>query len=173
MPNRWGMSDAAYANTPGGGGGTYSSQAQQQLQGANQAGFFNPMGSPAINAGVRRQALRNSDNARRRSALLSRLMGLDPNQARVAQVNADTEQSGQTSGALQDAYLQQQLGNQNYFRGLFGQQLGNEQQRALAKWQAQQQQGTFGGALGGLVGQGAGAFLGGWGGGLGKRLGGG
>src|SRR5262245_29633087 len=126
----------------------YGMQARNQLQQANQAGFFNPLGSPQINAAVRRNALRTGDNARRRSAILSRLMGLDAKQARVAQVNADTEANQAQSDALNQSYLQQLLGNQNYFRDLFGSQLGFENQRALAQYQQNlQNRGGLGGAF--------------------------
>ena len=149
----------------------YGAQARGMIGGAQQAGFFNPMGSPQIMEQTRRNALRNSDNARRRSALLSRLMGLDPNQARVAAVNQDAESSRSTQDALQGAQLQQSLGNQDWFRSLFSGQLGLEQQKALAKYMQQLQGGGAGAALGSLLGTGAGAFLGGPGGAaLGNRL---
>jgi hypothetical protein len=147
--------------------GALETQAGGYLQGANAAGFFNPQGSSQINSAVRANALRNADNARRRSALLSRLMGLDPNQAAVAAVNQDAQNTGATQSALNQSSLQQQLGNQNYFRGLFGQQLGNEQQRQNMLYQHQLNQPGFGQIAGGILGQGIGAFTGG----LGSRLG--
>ena len=151
---------------------TYGQQAQGFIQGAQGAGYFSPGGSPQIMEQTKRLALRNSENARRRSALLSRLMGLDPNQARVASVNQDAESSGQTQGALQGAQLGQLTGAQDWARGLFGQQLSFEQQKQLAKYmQDLQQRGQTSGMIGGLIGTGAGAFLGGPGGAyLGKRL---
>ena len=147
--------------------GAYGQQAGNAIQGAQAAGFFSPMGSPAIMANVRRNAPRTGDNARRRNAILSRLMGLDPNQSRVAAVNADTEASGNTADALNQAQYGQLLGNQNYFRSLFGGQLGNEQQLQQMRYQHDLNQPTVGGMIGGLVGQGAGALLGGYGASLG------
>ncbi len=149
--------------------GALETQAGGYLQGANAAGFFNPQGSSQINSAVRANALRNADNARRRSALLSRLMGLDPNQAAVAAVNQDAQGTAATQGALNQSSLQQQLGNQNYFRGLFGQQLGNEQALGRLRYQHQLNAPTLGGVLGGIAGQAGGALAGGYFGGLGQK----
>lgn len=150
------------------GPGSYTGQAASQLQGAQAAGFFSPTGSPLIMGLTRRNALRNADNARRRSALLSRLMGLDPNQARVAQLGQEAASSGATQEALNQANLGQLLGNQQYFRGLFGQQLGNEQQRELMRYQQELSRPSFGDIAGGIIGQGLGAFAGGYGSSLGQ-----
>ena len=156
-----------------GGGGTYAGQAAGDLAGARGAGYFDPNGSATIFRQTRNAALRSGDNLRRRNAILARLMGLDPNQARVAQVNADATAGGNTAEALNQSQLQQSLGNQNYFRGLFGSQLGQENQLAALKYQHDLNQPSIGGQIGSLVGMGAGAFLGGPGGAaLGSRLGG-
>jgi len=130
----------------------YGNQAQQMVQGAQAQGFFNPMGSPQINAAVRANALRSAENSRRRSALLSRLMGLDPNQARVAAVNADAQGSAATQSALNNAQFGQLMGNQQYARSLFGSQLQNEQQRGLLKYQHDLNKPTLGGYFGQALG---------------------
>lgn len=135
---------------------SYASQARQQIQGAQAQGLFNPQGSPGLRAAVRAGALRNADNLRRRQSLLSQLMGLDPNQARVAAVNADAAGSANTAGALNDASLQQMLGGQQFARGLFMNQLGNEQQLANAKALAKYQRDISNPGIGGFLGQAAG-----------------
>jgi hypothetical protein len=138
--------------------------------GAGQrAGYFSPGGSPAIMAATRRQALRSADNMRRRSAILSRLMGLDPNQARVAAVGADTAASGQTAEALNAAQYGQLTDAQNFLRCLYMGQQDFENQKELAKYQSQLNQPSLGGMIGGALGTAGGAFLGGYGTGLGQR----
>lgn len=139
--------------------GPYEQQAGNAIQGAGAAGFFNPQGSPAIRANLRRNALRNADNMRRRSALLSRFLGLDPNQARVAEVNADTEANRGTADLLGRGSLDELLSNRDYFRGLFGNQLGGEQQRNMMRYQQDLSNPGLGGFLGGLLGQSAGAII--------------
>ncbi len=142
-------------------GPDYGQQAQNQIQGAQAAGFFNPTGSSTIMALTRRNALRNADNARRRSALLSRLMGLDPNQARVAAVNQDTASSGETQNALDQAQYGQLEGSQNYFRNLFGGQLGQQNQRDLLKYQRDLSNPGFGTYAGEIAGRALPFFFGG------------
>ncbi len=151
--------------------GAFEGQAGNMLQGAQASGFFDPTGSARITALTRRRALRGADNARRRAAILSRLYGLDPNQSQQALVNADTEASGATQEAMNQAQLGQLFQNQDYFRNLFGQQLGNEQQRNMLRYQRDLNRPTLGGQIGGLIGQGAGAFLGGYGANLGAGMG--
>jgi hypothetical protein len=154
-------------------GPDYSGQASDIIGQAGAAGSFSPYGSPGLNFAIRQNAIRNAGNMQRRSALLSRLMGLDPNQARVAQVGADTAASANTSGTLNDAYLQQLQGNQNFARGLFNNQLGLQNQEALYKYQHDLNRPTAGDYFGQILGQGAGSFLGGWGSQLGRRMAGG
>lgn len=140
---------------------SFAGQAQQQIQGAQAAGFFSPTGSPQIMSLTRRNALRNSDNARRRAALLSRLMGLDPNQARVAAVHQDAASSGATQDALNAAQYGQLEGAQNYARGLFNNRLGYEDQRNLLKYQQDlANQGQTAAMFGQLAGRAIPAFFG-------------
>jgi len=144
---------------------SFGNMAQGLIGQANQQGLFNPMGSPAINQAVRSHALRNADNARRRSALLSRLMGLDPNQARVAAVNADAQGSANTSDALNNARYGQLMGGQQFARSLFTGQLSNEQnlqnQLRMIKAQRDATNPGIGGFVGGLAGQAIGGLTGG------------
>lgn len=125
------------------------------VQQGQQAGFYNPNGSPLLMAAVRRGALRTADNQRRRSAILSRLMGLDPNQARVAAVNAEAQGSGDVSNALNSAQYGQLAGNQDWFRNLYMNRLQAADQERLAKMQ----QPGLGQQFGNLLGQGATAYF--------------
>lgn len=155
-------------------GGTATGYANEALSGASAAGAFSPTGSAQVMRLTRRNALRSGDNLRRRNAVLSRLMGLDPQQARVASVNADAQSGGQTADALNQAQYGQLAGAQDFSRGLLRDRLGYENQRALLKYQQDLQRPSIGGQIGGLVGRGlTGYFTGGMGalgGGGGNRL---
>lgn len=120
-----------------------------------------------IQRSVRRQGIRTAENARRRMALRARMSGLDPNQARVARLNAESAIDSGLSDTLNEGTLQGALADQQYGR----QQANRLQER---QWMLQdrqhaedQQRFRIGPALGSLVGQGIGAFTGG----LGARLG--
>ena len=163
-------SPSAFTNAAG---GPNTNIATGTINSANSAGLFDPNGSPAIMAALRRSALRQARNRTRQSAVSSRFFGLDPTQARQAAVDTNREVSGQLADTISGGHLQETLGNRDWARGLFGSQLGNENAMAMAQFQAEQQrklleaqQGTFGGYLGQLVGTGLGAYTGG----LGKRL---
>ena len=147
----------------------YVGQAGQDIGAAQAAGFFSPQGSPAIMAATKRAALRTSENSRRRNAILARLMGLSPDQAAVAAVNADTSASTDTANALNDAQYNQLAGAQQFSRGLYSGQLANQNQRDLLKYQYDLNKPTIGGEIGGALGTAAGSFLGGYGASLGTR----
>ena len=154
-------------------GGPASGFAGNALAAGNAAGYFSPQGSPGLRASLRRYALRNANNAQRSSSVFSRLMGLDPNQARVAQVNAQTAGNANTANALNMGQLQQQQGQSDWLHSLLGQQLGFEHETAMERAQRAYQEhmrGGIGAQLGQLVGQGAGAFTSNYFGGLGKRM---
>jgi hypothetical protein len=108
---------------------------------------------------------------RRRSAILARLMGLDPNQARVAAVGADTAASGQTAEALNAAQYGQLSEAEAFKRRIAAGQFDLANQEALAKYQHGLNSPTIGGMIGGALGTAGGAFLGGYGTGLGQRWG--
>lgn len=151
---------------------TYAGQASGIIQGGTQAGYFDPRGSQVLRAMLRRAALRTAQNRRRRSSVLGQLVGLSPEQQRYQQVQAEQGASADTSGFLNDAMLQEQLGNQQFARGIYGQERGFEEQRARDKAQRdyeKSQQGGIGSYLGSLAGTGLGAFTGGAGAGLAKR----
>ncbi len=149
----------------------YGGQAQADIGAARDAGFFNPQGSGLIMRTTRREALRNSDNMRRRAAILARLQGLDPNQARVATLGADIAGSEGTANALNQAQYGQLESGQNFARGLYTGQLGQENAMRLAKYQHDLNKPTVGGQIGQIAGTVGGAFLGGPGGAaLGNRI---
>lgn len=148
--------------------------------GAN-ADAFGPQGSPALRASLRRNAMMNANAAQRQAALSSRLMGLDPNQARVASVNANIAGNANTTNALNQGELQQQMAGQDWLHQLLSGQLGFEHQSAIEKARQayeQHMRGGIGAQLAQLGGMGLGAFLGGplgasFGGQLGGMFGGG
>jgi hypothetical protein len=142
----------------------YVGQAGQDIGAARAAGYFSPQGSPAVLAATKRAALRTADNSRRRNAILARLMGLDPAQAAVAAVNADTSASTDTANALNDAQYNQLSSAQQFARGLYGGQLANQNQRDLLKYQYDLNKPSIGGMVGSALGTAAGAYLGGAGG---------
>jgi hypothetical protein len=117
------------------------------------------MGSPQLLAAVRQMALRNSQNQLHRGALLSRLLGLDPQQSRAAQLGFEQEAGNNTSNALLGAGTQQLTSAQDFIRSLFGQGLQGEQQMAQARAAAKAAQGSQLGGIGSLIGRGVGAFL--------------
>jgi hypothetical protein len=131
------------------------------LQAGNAAGFYSPQGSPVLRASLRRYALRNASNAMRQNSIATQLYGLDPNQARVAQVNAQGMGAANTADILNQGQLQQQQGAQDWFRQLLGGQMGFEQQAAMQRaaqaFQRSQQFNPW--AIGGQL---VGAGLGGW-----------
>jgi hypothetical protein len=142
-----------------GTGPTYGNAARGIVQQGGQAGFFNPMGSPQILAAVRQNALRNAQNRLHRGALLSRLLGLDPQQSRAAQLGFEQQAGGDISNALLGAQNQQLLGSQDFIRSLFGQGLQGEQQMAAARAAAKAQQGANAGGIGSFLGRIGASFL--------------
>lgn len=137
------------------GQGGIIGQANRAIQGGQQAGYFDPMGSPAIRAAVRANALRTQRNRLQRGDVLRRLLGLDPQQQRAAQLGLEQQSGSDISNAILGADLGQLEGSQNFLRSLFGQQLAGQQQIAAARAAAKAQQaggiGNFIGQLGGAV----------------------
>lgn len=147
--------------------GRTSTGAADRLVGMGQdAGFFDPSGTK-MRAMRRRQAMRGARNRRRRGEVTSRLAGLDPFQQRAALFDLDRDVSGRTADFLTEADLNESMGNRDYFRDLFGGQLGFERQRQLDREAYDRSKPRFGDILGGIAGQAAGAFMGGLGGGMG------
>lgn len=140
------------------------------LASSQRAGLLDPTGGNGLGFRLRRRgALRNADNIRRREMIRARLSGLDPAQARVAAINADTAASGSVADSL-NAGQEAEFGqNRDFARRLFRDRLGYEDQRGLLKYQHDLNRPTLGGTIGGLVGQAAGAFAGSAGGLLRRR----
>lgn len=133
---------------------------QQLLGEAGQAGFFSPFGSPRLRALARRRALFLSNLQRQRAGGYGQLVGLDPMAQRQALTQADIAGNEGLVGALNAADQQQAAANQDFFRNLYMNQLGYNQQMALAKQQQKaQQQAAMGSALGQLGGAALGFFL--------------
>jgi hypothetical protein len=146
-----------------------------KVLGAN-ADAFGPNGSPALRASLRRNALLNANSSQRATALQTRLMGLDPQQAAVANVNAGIAGNANTANALNQGELQQQQSGQDWLHSLLSGQLSFEHQSAIEKARQaydEHMRGGFGAQLGQLFGTGLGGFLGNYFGGLGTRAAGG
>jgi len=135
---------------------------------AGRQGYFDPNGSPKIRAALERRALRSARNRRRRGALTSRLLGLDPQQARAYQLQNETESGQQAADAIQGVNEQEMFGNRDYARSLLGGEIDYRRQRQLAD-EERKAQGGFWSGVGGLIGTGLGGFAGGYGTALGGR----
>ena len=133
--------------------------AQRAIGRAGEAGFFDPAGSDLIRRQVRAHALRTARNRVSRGGVLSRIMGLDPQQARAAQLGFEQGAGDDISGALNQSDLEQGLGNQEFFRDLFRQQIGFDQQRQLQREAAREARRAQGSTLGRIAGAAAGAFI--------------
>lgn len=111
---------------------------------------------------LRRKALSNADAQRNRTSVLSRLVGLDPNQRAVALTDADLEANRGVSDALNQAEMGDLSQYSDLIRALLGTERGGESnlfgQREQRNWQ-QSQQGGIGSFLGQLVGGAAGDWL--------------
>jgi hypothetical protein len=134
----------------------YGKQIQGLLGGAQEAGFFNPLGSPMVREARRAAALRTADARRRRSSVLGRLYGLDPIQQRGAMMDADIGASQGAADFLNDAELEELLGQRGFLQSLLSGERGFEQQKILARMAAkaaEKQRGSpFGQILGAAVG---------------------
>lgn len=135
--------------------------ANQAIRGAQEQGFLNPAGSPALRERIRRHALRTARNRIGRGGTLSRIAGLDPQQARIAQLQTEQGAGEDISNTLGSAFTQEELGNRDYFRSLFGDQLNFERQRMLQKEAAKQARQAAGNPLARLAGAGLGFLPGG------------
>ena len=117
-------------------GGSNRNIANTAIQGAQSAGFFDPMGSPILRAALRRNALRSAENQRRRGSVLSRLLGLNPNEARAQQLQTEDAAGTNAADAINQGDLSFLTGNQDFLRSLFSGQLSAENQQALARLMA-------------------------------------
>lgn len=131
-------------------------QARNMLGEAQGAGLLSPTGSPRIRALMRRRALQDKMNARRRAMVGSRLNDLDPSRTAAALNMADIAGTEGLSGALGEAEYGELTANRPFYQGLFGQQLGHEQNMALERERARQ---ASRGGLGSMLGTAAGMLL--------------
>jgi hypothetical protein len=143
-----------------GRGPTGAMGALEGILGQGQAGgYFDPSGSPRLREALRRRALQGGDAQRRRAAVMSRLHGLSPEQARVAMLDADMGATQGTADAMNEGELQQLLGGQDWFRQLFSGQLDFQRQQMLQKEAARQAKEARGSPWGQILGAGLGAVL--------------
>jgi hypothetical protein len=135
---------------------------------------FSLTGSPALAEARRRYAVRNARNQRRRGSVLASLVntGGNPYLEQSALLNNERDTNQGVSDYLNNSQFQEQQGNLDFLRSLYGQERGYEEQRgAEDRARREARRNMIPSLLGGLVGQGAGGFVGGYGSRLGERLG--
>lgn len=106
---------------------------QQLLGRAQEAGHFDPFGSPRLRALRRRMALRRGDAMRSRTSSYGKLLGLDPMAQRSALVDSDLAANAGTSDFLNQAEFQDQSSAQDFSRGLYGGELDFNRQQMLQR----------------------------------------
>lgn len=141
------------------------SNVRGMLGSAQQAGLFDPFGSPRLRAMLRQRAMQLYGAQQQNAQGMSHLWGLDPYQQRAAMAGAGIQGTGNLVGALNNAEYQGATSNIPFYQGLFNNQANFQQQQALMRQQQKMQaQGGFGQLLGGVAGAlipGAGAWFGG------------
>lgn len=101
-----------------------------------QSGAFDPFGSPVLRASLRARALRAADAQRRRGSVLSRLLGLNPNEAASAALETDRQAGSDASNAITSADYGLMSGQQDWLRSLLSGQMGALNAQDLARLQA-------------------------------------
>lgn len=124
---------------------------------AQRQGLFDPMGSPAIMARLRRQGMRSMRNQMRRGSVTGRLLGLDPWSQRAAMMDIGRESAGGLADFLNQAQLGQMQSGQDWARGLMAQEREFAEQRRRER---EARKGGLGALLGTALGAGAGALVG-------------
>jgi len=140
--------------------GGYAGQAGGIINQGRSLGYLDPAGSPAIQRGLEQSAIRSSRDAEHRGQTIAQLAGLDPSAARATLAGIQGQNADRTANFLNDATLQEMLGNRDWLRALFSGQLSNEQQVAMAKLMAKLQKQNQGNPLTDILGQAAGAGAG-------------
>lgn len=121
------------------------------LGGGEAAGFFDPSGSQAFRTNARRRLLQQGRSRRNRSALLSRLGGLNSIQQRQALIDTDQDVAGQTAGALNDFDVSEYGNNRDFFRGLLRDRIGYDREAYQREKDRKAQERAAWGQLGGAV----------------------
>ena len=157
-------------------------QGQRQVGKAGEAGFFDPMGSPAIREAIRRRAMQAGDTARARTRLSGDVYGLDPAQKAFGNLQSDLNAQGDVARIGAGLEGQMLMDNQDYFRGVqdrfTGDAINSNQagireaaQRDSAR-RARKGANSLEGLVGGIAGQALGGWVGGFGGGQQQQSGG-
>jgi len=146
------------------------------LQGGQDAGFFSATGSPLLRAQLRRHAARQARNRMRSGAILGRVAGLDPMAQRQAFVDQNQAVNADTANTIDQGYLNDLQGGQDFARSTLGSQRGYEEQR-YRDWQAAEaakkaRKAALLGGIGKLAGAGLGTVLGPAGTAIGAKVGG-
>ena len=118
QPAAWG----AQTGAPGSVGG-----ANQALGGFQQAGAFDPNGSPALMAAMQQQANKAAQGYQAQAMTGADVYGLDPSQAGAVRLQAMLGSQNKAADILGNAQYDQLSGAQDFGRGLYMNQLGFNQ----------------------------------------------
>lgn len=122
-----------------------------------EAGMFDPFGSPRLRALRRKRALGVNDALRRRMSTRGRLTGLDPMAQRQAMIDQELRGNEELAGGLNQAEYEDSQSNLQFGRGLYMGNLDYARQMALEKQRAKA---ANAGAAGQAVGAIGGALIG-------------
>lgn len=136
--------------------GTFLSLTDLQKFLIGQGGKAGALGPDYLRRALRARALQARAGQQRRSQILAHVLGLDPNQQRVAMVNADIQGGHDLTNSLNEADLAGLSSYQNMIRSFIDQGYSSEDAQRAARWAKQQQDSQHGG-WGQFLGQAAGA----------------
>jgi hypothetical protein len=141
---------------------------------AGNAGAFDPNGSAAITAGLRRSALSDANALGQRTRNQANLLGLDPGAAASYAMESDINGQGHVQDVLANADLQQKLSAQDFARNIYNGYLGSNYgfQGQRLQRQLMPKQNSWGRIAGSVVGTGLGALFGPGGAAAGNQIGG-
>lgn len=141
----------------GGGGSQIHNPADPQMQGiinqGQQAGVFNPLGSPALLNSIRQNYIGNQGAMDRRSGLNAEMYGNgDPSLSAYAHLQSGLQGSHDLSQGMYGAQLQSMLQNQRFIQNMMPGYYGAQNQLALGQAGANSQnQAMYGNILGSMM----------------------
>jgi len=101
-------------------GDEWMARISQMLRDAGQFGAFSPEGSKGLMDLVRGDAMSNADALRRRAELQADVSGLDPGQRAAYKMQTDLNTQGDVAKTLNNATMQQLLGQQQFQQNMLG-----------------------------------------------------
>lgn len=105
----------------------------KMLQGFGEFGSFSPEGSKGLMDAVRGEATSNADALRRRAAMNADVQGLDAGQKGAYAMQSDLNTQGDVAKTLNNATLQQLLGQQQFGQNMLGKAYDANTQAWLAR----------------------------------------